>query len=572
VRYLSLSIGPRLTGSPSCQRACEWARARFAELGLDARLERWGEMPVGFERGPSRGGMVAPVRIDYVFATNAWTPGTPGPVRAPARLYPRSPGELEAAPERWRGAWVVDLESDERPRARERRAIDARLAELGIAGRIHRAGDLVVTGGNPRVDPEDLPTLVRIRLQASYFDDLAARLYRAERETAARAEASVPADEEGEDGAEEAAGPAETLLEFDVDNRFLPGPFPVHNVVADLVGTEFPDQYVIVGGHIDSWDGAQGAQDNGTGVATTIEAARLLAETGARPRRTIRFVLWSGEEQGLLGSQAYVEAHADEMERVSAVLVHDGGTNYASGIAGPPALVEDLRRAFAPVVALDSAMPFAVEENEGLPRFGGSDHSSYVGAGVPGFFWEQTGRADYRYIHHTQHDVIDHVVPEYLQHTATVVAIGAYELAMLDGLLDRTGLVREGRGGRGRERRRMGVQLEDTEIVEVVEDGMADEAGWQAGDLILAVDGVEVATMREVVAELQKGGPRKTFQLLRGEETIESVLDYTGTPSELAREEAAAAAEAAGKAADGDAPAAGEPAKEPVPAGAGGGR
>ena len=92
------------------------------------------------------------------------------------------------------------------------------------------------------------------------------------------------------------------------------------------------DEVVIVGGHLDSWDGATGATDNGTGVATTLEAARLLAASGARPRRTIRFVLWSGEEQGLLGSRAYVKAHKSEMSKIPAVFVHDGGPNVCSGL------------------------------------------------------------------------------------------------------------------------------------------------------------------------------------------------------------------------------------------------
>ena len=119
-----------------------------------------------------------------------------------------------------------------------------------------------------------------------------------------------------EDLTEKLLAEKEVVLEFDVDNRFLPGPFPCTNVIAELKGTEWPDEYVVVGGHIDSWDPARGAQDNGTGCATTIEAARLLTEVGARPKRSIRFMLWSGEEQGLMGSRAYTEMHPEEMEDV----------------------------------------------------------------------------------------------------------------------------------------------------------------------------------------------------------------------------------------------------------------
>src|SRR5262249_31123525 len=139
-------------------------------------------------------------------------------------------------------------------------------------------------------------------------------------------------------------------LEFDVDNRFVSGPVELDNVVADLRGSELPDEYVVVGGHIDSWDVATGATDNGTGCATTLEAARLLAATGANPRRTIRFMLWSGEEEGLLGSAAWVAAHPDVLPHVSCALVHDGGTDFVSGLGVTRAEMPQAQAALAPVI------------------------------------------------------------------------------------------------------------------------------------------------------------------------------------------------------------------------------
>jgi carboxypeptidase Q len=515
LEYLTERIGPRLTGSPSMKRASEWAVARFESFGLEARLEKWGEFPVGFERGPTSGGMVSPLSIDFVFATSAWSAGTPGPVRGFARLAPVSLEELESAEGAFDGAWVLERARKERPAKKLAAKIDARLDELGIAGRIANAGALVHTGGRYRISSDDLPTRVTVHLQEEYHVDLRARIDRGE----------------------------EVELEFDIDNRFLPGPCPQYNVIADLVGEEFPDEYVIVGGHLDSWDGATGAQDNGTGCATTLEAARMLAEAGAKPRRTIRFMLWGGEEQGLLGSRAYVKAHPEEMEQISAVLVHDGGTNYLSGISAPEAMIDQLQEALAPVKELDPSMPFAVKKNEGLSRGGGSDHASFVSAGVPGFFWHQTGRANYRLIHHTQHDLLEQVVPEYQRHSAMVVALGALGIANLDEKLDRTKMIRPG-GDRQRDpaHRRMGVQLDGNRVDSVV-GGMAAAAGWKSGDRILSIDGVKVDSMRKVVEELQKGGPKKVFRLKRGEETIESVLDYTGSASEKAREKARKKAE-----------------------------
>jgi hypothetical protein len=317
---------------------------------------------------------------------------------------------------------------------------------------------------------------------------------------------------------------------------------PLYNVIAELPGGDLGSEFVVLGGHIDSWDPAQGAQDNGTGVATTLEAARLLSVSGAKPRRTIRFMLWSGEEQGLLGSAGYVKAHPDEMERISAVFVHDEGTNYISGLTGPKALVPGLRQAFQPVLELDSTKPFKIEENEGLSPFGGSDHGSFIAAGVPAFSWEQTGRTSYFKSWHTQHDTIDFVVPEYQQHSALVAALGALGVANLPEKLDRTNLLRQRESGRPR--RRMGVQLEGTEVTQVIEGSKAESAGWQEGDVIVAIDGVAVAEQRDVIAELQKGGPQKKVTLKRGETTIETVLDYSGEQRESRGEPAAAPAPA----------------------------
>ena len=254
--YLSEHIGPRLTGSPALNHAGEWAVAKFASFGLEARLEQWGEFPVGFDRGPSSGGMVAPTRVDYVFGTNAWTAGTPGPVRGPAVLSPKTIEELDAMRDRLPGAWVVEGARSERPARDVREQVDAALAAAGIAGRIGGTGPLVLTSGNYRISFDELPTDVSIQLKDEFYDDLKARLDR------------------GED----------VELEFDIDNRFLPGPMPQYNVIADLVGSEFPDEYVYVGGHLDTWDGAQGAQDNGTGCSTAIEAARMLTLAGAGRR------------------------------------------------------------------------------------------------------------------------------------------------------------------------------------------------------------------------------------------------------------------------------------------------
>src|SRR5207302_6213901 len=114
--------------------------------------------------------------------------------------------------------------------------------------------------------------------------------------------------------------------ELDVSNTFVPGPMPAYNRVGEIRGSEKPEEYVVVGAHLDSWDLGQGATDNGTGTAVVLETARILAKSGVKPRRTVRFILFTGEEQGLHGSRAYVQKHKEELARTSACLVHDTGT------------------------------------------------------------------------------------------------------------------------------------------------------------------------------------------------------------------------------------------------------
>ena len=267
------------------------------------------------------------------------------------------------------------------------------------------------------MDPDHLPKDVTVTIARADYDALNSRL----------------ADGE----------PVE--LEIDLNHRFTAGPIPVYNTIAEIPGTEFPEQVVIVSAHLDSWDGpgSQGAQDNATGSAVTLEAARILMAAGAKPRRTIRFCLWTGEEQGLLGSRAYVESLSDqEKANISAAFVDDGGTNYEGGLTATANMEAMLKEASAPVGRAFPTMPVEVVVAPNMPRGGASDHASFNRAGIPGFFWREDGLGgregkNYTFIHHTQHDTTRYVVPEYLVQSATCSAITAYNLAMADELLPR---------------------------------------------------------------------------------------------------------------------------------------
>lgn len=340
LEYLTSRIGPRLAGSENHRAACEWARNRFEKFGLkNAHLEKAGEVAVGFERGRSVGAIVSPVSKALHFSTPAWTAGTKGKVKARAVMLPESPDDLACVKAAIEGKWALwrptgDLAKDaayvERWNA----------ASPDVAGVITpSSGEFIHTMGRPLADWDHLPSTPSVILMQSQWEEIAQML-----------EAGKPVS-----------------LEFDIRNRFKKGPVAVHNVVADIPGAELPDEYVIVGAHIDSHDGATGATDNGTGVAAALEAARLLMESGAKPKRTIRFILFGGEEIGLVGSHGYVRDHPDLLPKISAVYNMDMGADYVSGITATESMHDDFERVFARVKQLDKTMPFAVEEAEFLP-------------------------------------------------------------------------------------------------------------------------------------------------------------------------------------------------------------
>lgn len=418
LRHLTHNIGHRLTGSTSLQRACEWTRDEFKKYGLTAGLEQWGEIPVGFQREQTGhvGRMVSPAVRKFEFTTRSWTKGTEGLVRGKAVMQPADMAAIDGMRDQLQGAWVIMRPTPGgRGRGGQRLNPDflAMLRVAGIAGMVNgAANELVITSGSwQNLDFMDLPRDVSVTVRKSDYDAIVKEL------------------EAGKD----------VRLEFNLRQKFLKGPMPVYNVIADIPGTEKPDEIVIVSGHLDSWDGpgSQGCCDNGTGTMVALEAARILMKTGAKPKRTIRFVMWTGEEQGLHGSRRYVEMHRDRLEKISAVFVDDGGTNYSGGLVCIAAMEPMLRAAIAPVATFFPDMPVNLVVRETMPRGGGSDHSPFNSAGVPGFFWNETGRANYTHVHHTQHDKYEQAIPEYLIQSSTVSAVVAYNLACAETMLPR---------------------------------------------------------------------------------------------------------------------------------------
>ncbi|MBS1718790.1 MAG: M20/M25/M40 family metallo-hydrolase [Armatimonadetes bacterium] len=416
--WLTQKIGARLTGSPRLTKAEHWGVEMFTKFGLkNVHLEEWGQAPVGFDRGEhSYGRLVGPEKREFEVTTDAWMNGTSGPVRGPAIPAPTTMEEYERAKDKLKGAWLVypNPVYSARIHGGEPADVAKLIDEAGIAGRVFgSSNESVHTDGRWRKNTYEhhegaVSVLVRKSDMKAIQQDFTA--------------GKTP------------------VLEFNLENIWSPGPVPVHNVVAEIPGTEKPDEVVIVSGHLDSWNGygSQGAQDNGVGTCTALEAARILSAVHAKPKRTIRFILWTGEEQGLFGSVAYCKQHKDEMPKISAVLVDDGGTNYQGGYTGPEIYKSMFESAYAPVVAAFPDMPEQYKVVKSIRRQeGGSDHAPFWVYDVPSFFTIETGKSNYGLVHHTQMDRLETCVPAYLVQSSTNHAVVAYTIANLPNLLPR---------------------------------------------------------------------------------------------------------------------------------------
>jgi Zn-dependent M28 family amino/carboxypeptidase len=212
-------------------------------------------------------------------------------------------------------------------------------------------------------------------------------------------------------------------MHINVQNTFTSGPVEAANVVGEIRGTEHPEQILVVGGHLDSWDLAQGATDNGSGTATTLGAAEAIMRSGQKPRRTIRFVLFTGEEQGLDGSFAYMKQHAAEIQNHVGDLILDEGqgpvTDFMLGGR------DDLVAVFQPF-ASSLANLRTIKVNDKVES--GTDTLPFSIAGLPGINMNQD-TADYKYTHHSAADALEAQKPDVLTQNATLMALTAFWIA-----------------------------------------------------------------------------------------------------------------------------------------------
>ena len=470
--------GPRLTGSPNLEAAGRWAIEQMEDWGLtNGHLEPFDFAHPGWSNERLSVHLVAPVTDALVTEALAWTPGTEGAVRAAVfhLTLPERPtradldAHLEGLRDQMQGKVVLVGEHVQVGVAMTdsaRRVEDAQLARQfnapppPVVARGGRGGRGGGAGGGGGADRADRPLSGReIEARVAAFLREAGAVARVN--DAGRDHGQIRAFQNRTYDVEQAAptvvmrnedygrlvrllefGSAPVELEVDIANRTHPDGRTVYNALAELRGTDLAGEVIMLGGHLDSWHAATGATDNAVGVAVMMEAARILAALGVQPRRTIRVALWGGEEQGLLGSQAYVKEHFGSAEEPTpehaafgGYFNIDAGTGRARGaqVFGPPPAGDILRDALAPF--RDLGVMGARTTNS--RRRGGSDHTSFNAAGLPGISMQQDPIQYGSVTWHTNLDTYERVLEQDAIASAITVAAAVYHLAMRDELLPR---------------------------------------------------------------------------------------------------------------------------------------
>lgn len=420
LEYLTDQIGERLTGTPAAQRAIAWALEDMRGMGLsNVHQEDW-TMAHGWTRGPIDVYVIGHGHEHLTAAAMGWTGSTPkGGVNADVLSVngydlKGATAQAEANPGAWRGK--VLLVRTQGPPPAHHNPLDSFLELTPFLQAAHEAGAVAVIAGQGAGASAGMNlTHTGVLGFNVLFQVPVINLTREDQLLLERL-------------MDHSAG-TPVRLHVDVENQAT-GPVTASNAVGDIPGTEFPKQIVIVGGHLDSWDLAQGATDNGTGAVASLAAARAILQSGYRPRRTVRVVLFTGEEEGLLGSLAYCEQHKAEMANTIAALILDEGQGpiAAMQVGGHDAALAKLEPLAKELEAFPSPN---LEDTSSFD----TDTGPFILDGVPGINLAQNS-PNYRYTHHSPVDTFDHVRQDVLMRNAAEMAVMAYYIADLPERLD----------------------------------------------------------------------------------------------------------------------------------------
>jgi len=488
--------GARLTGSPNIRNAQEWAKKKLTEWGLvNAHLEAWGPFGRGWSLEGFAANMVKPQYNPLIAYPKAWSPSTNGAVRGEVvYLNAKTPEDLNKYKGKLKGAIVlIDKVREVKPHydAEGRRMSDEDLLRLANAEG---------AGGGRRFDPTPeqraAQDLLQKKWQMAVAEGAAVVLEPGRGDGGTMFIASVnippPGDAPANSNFNQRARPwakdvtgvipqavvavehynrlirmiergARVELEVNINTRFYDQDLMSYNVIAEIPGTDLKDEVVMLGAHFDSWHSGTGATDNGAGSAVCMEAVRILQALGFKPRRTIRIGLWSGEEEGLLGSRAYVSDHfakrtdanaqsgrpdpnvvptyefKPEWDKVAGYFNLDNGTGKIRGIylQGNDMVRPIFRSWFVPFKDLIGTTKNNDVATLSISNTGGTDHLSYDGVGLPGFqFIQDPIEYDTR-THHSNMDVIDRIQEDDMKQAATIMAAFVYNTAMRDQKLPR---------------------------------------------------------------------------------------------------------------------------------------
>jgi carboxypeptidase Q len=462
--------GPRLTGSPNHKRAADWAVKQMSDWGLqNAHLEPWDFGHPGWLNERLTAHIIAPVKDVLQCEVLSWTPSTHGVVRANAHqlILPERPSqeqltaffEKEKASVRGRIVLVgkqTILPIDLNPPAKRQTDEQA----LRRYGPNPRPFEFPTPSPTPTPAPgapkpltgrqvdEQVDAFLKDNKARVRVND-AGRVFRQIRAFHNRSfdvnkvlPTIVMSNEDYGRITRILADGTDVMLEFDIVNRVYPEGKTSYNTIGEIPGTDKADEVIMLGGHLDSWHAATGATDNAIGCAIMMEAARILQTLGLKPRRTIRVALWSGEEQGLLGSQAYVKEHFGSFEnpkpgyeKFGGYFNIDSGTGRVrgAGVFGPPEAAGIMRKILEPFKE-DGVVGATASRSRNL---GGSDNTSFSQAGLPGIGMGQDPIEYNSHTWHTNLDTYERILEDDVKKDAVTVAWSVYQLAMRDALLPR---------------------------------------------------------------------------------------------------------------------------------------
>lgn len=498
MHYLTDVYGPRLTGSPNHENAAKWAIDQMGKWGMkNGHLEPFEFKTAtvtpsgGWLNEKATGHILAPVKDNLVFEVLAWTPSTKGTVTADAVLMslPEGPetgaaatpqnncpevkprfGPTEAQLKDYLASMASKVKGKivlvgaqicvpfQEVAPAKRQTEEQWKARLGGAGG-GRGNQPPAAGGRGNAAQPPAGTMTAAQVATAVNDFLVAN--------AAGVRVNDAGREHGQIRTFNFAGydPSKTVptvvlrnedygriarlladgsvqLEFNIVNKDFPAGKTTYNAIAEIPGTDKADEVVMLGGHLDSWHSATGATDNAIGVATMMEAARILQALGVKPRRTIRVAAWAGEEQGLLGSKAYVEQHfgtaekpKPEFAKFNGYFNVDGGTGqfHLASVFGPAEAGTVLTEIFKPFG--DIGIYGATTTTSRTP--GGTDSTSFNAAGLPGIGLNQDGIEYNSHTWHTNLDTLERIVENDVKRSAVAIASAVYHLAMRDEMLPR---------------------------------------------------------------------------------------------------------------------------------------